>query len=275
MADNGRTAATGMAQHKAAARARAMRIPVGVWRFVVLVALLLIWWALAVHVGRGFVPTPLATFNAALKLIDDGSLARGTGQSLAVFFTGYFLAAAVAIPLGLLMGGFRLLGATLEVYVNALTATPRVAFIPLIIIFLGLGFEAKVTIIFLGAVMPILINTYAGVLNSDGELIEMARSSGANELAIFRKIMLPGSVRYIVAGLRLGAGIGLINTVVAELYTQVRGLGGMLTTFGNTFQMDKYFVVVLCFAAIGVLVTQSLKLLEMRMDRWQYQHGRG
>lgn len=262
-----------VAQRRPGLGHRLSRTPIWAWRLVVLAVVVLAWWLIAVFVGRGFVPTPLATFNAAVKLIDNGTLARATGQSLAVFLTGYFFAAAVAIPLGLLMGGFRVLGATLEIYVNALTATPRVAFIPLIIIFLGLGFEAKVTIIFLGAVMPILINTYAGVLNSDGELIEMARSTGAHELAIFRKIMLPGSLRYIVAGLRLGAAIGLINTVVAELYTAVSGLGGRLTTYGNTFQMDNYFVIVLVFAAIGVLVTQSLKLIEMRMDRWQYQHG--
>ena len=150
------------------ARARIRGVPVAIWRLAVLVALVAIWWALSVFVGRNFVPTPLATFNAAIKLIDNGTLARATGQSLAVFFTGYILAAVVAIPLGLLMGGFRKLGQTLEIYANALTATPRVAFIPLIIVFLGLGFEAKVMIIFLGAVMPILINTYAGVLNSDG-----------------------------------------------------------------------------------------------------------
>jgi NitT/TauT family transport system permease protein len=255
------------------ARARIRGVPVAIWRLAVLVALVAIWWALSVFVGRNFVPTPLATFNAAIKLIDNGTLARATGQSLAVFFTGYILAAVVAIPLGLLMGGFRKLGQTLEIYANALTATPRVAFIPLIIVFLGLGFEAKVMIIFLGAVMPILINTYAGVLNSDGELVEMARSTGARDFDIFRKIMLPGSLRYIVAGLRLGAGIGLINTVVAELYTAVSGLGGRLSTYGSTFQMDNYFVIVLVFATIGVLVTQSLKVIETRMDRWQYQHG--
>ena len=272
--DNVSAATSGTAaQRRPRMGPRVSRVPIGVWRVVLLVALALVWWFIAVFVGRNFIPTPLATFNAAIRLIDNGTLARATGQSLAVFFTGYLIAAAVAIPLGLLMGGFRVLGATLEVYVNALTATPRVAFIPLIIIFLGLGFEAKVMVIFLGAVMPILINTYAGVLNSDGELVEMARSSGAGELAIFRKIMLPGSLRYIVAGLRLGAAIGLINTVVAELYTAVRGLGGLLSTYGNTFQMDNYFVVVLAFATIGVITTQSLKLIEMRMDRWQYQQG--
>lgn len=252
-------------------RSALSRVPVWAWRLVLLVLLLAAWWGIAVWVGRNFVPTPLATFNAALRLLQSGALLTAAGHSLAVFFAGYALAAVVGVSLGLLMGGFRVLGATLDVYANALTATPRVAFIPLIIVFLGLGFEAKMTIIFLGAVMPILINTYAGVLNSDGELVEMARSTGASELSIFRKVMLPGSLRTIVAGLRLGAGIGLINTVVAELYTSVRGLGGLLATYGNTFQMDNYFVVVIAFAIIGAGVTQALRLIERRMDRGQYQ----
>ena len=233
------------------------------------VIFLLVWWGLSALSGGRFFPTPWATAVAGEAMIRSGALAQALGQSLTVFLTGYVLGAIVAIPFGLLMGGFRPLGATLDPYVNALTATPRVAFIPLIIVFLGLDFEAKVMVIFLGAVMPILINTYAGVLNSDAELIEMARSVGATRAQIFRKIMLPGALPFILAGLRLGAAIGLINTVVAELYTSVKGLGGLLATYGNTFQMARYFVVVLTLGAIGVIVTEMLRALEKRLLRWR------
>jgi ABC-type nitrate/sulfonate/bicarbonate transport system permease component len=150
-------------------------------------------------------------------------------------------------------------------------ATPRVSFIPLIIVLLGLGAEAKVAIVFLGAVMPILINTYAGVIHADGELVEMARSTGASRVQVFRRVLLPGALPFIVVGLRLGATIGLINTVVSELYTAVRGLGGLLALYGNTFQMSKYFVVVFVLATIGTLVTQTLRLAESRMERWRYE----
>jgi NitT/TauT family transport system permease protein len=158
----------------------------------------------------------------------------------------------------------------MEVYANAFMATPRVAFIPLIIVLLGLGFKAKIAVVFLGAVMPILINTYAGVLNADGELVEMARSAGANRRQIFRRILLPGALPFIVVGLRLGATIGLINTIVAELYTAISGLGGLLAFYGNTFQMGKYFVVIITLALVGVTITQLIRLLETRMDRWRY-----
>jgi NitT/TauT family transport system permease protein len=161
----------------------------------------------------------------------------------------------------------------LDIFVYALAATPRVAFIPLIIVLLGLGVQAKVFIVFLGAVMPVILNTYAGVQNTDQELVEMARSTHASRALIFRDIVLPGAMPFFLVGLRLGATIGLINTVVAELYTAVTGLGGLLAIYGNTFRMAEYFVIVLLLSLIGVLVTEGLRLLENRLMRWRPQDG--
>lgn len=234
-----------------------------------LVCLLLLWAFVAQLLSSNVVPSPRATFLAAGRMISDGDLQRALGDSLIVYLSGYALAVALGVALGILMGGFRVLGKTLEVYVFALAATPRVAFIPLIIVLLGLGVEAKVFIVFLGALMPVLINTYAGVLAADDELIEMARSVGAGRLRVFRRIIMPGALPFIVVGMRLGATIGLINTIVAELYTAVKGLGGMLAIYGNTFRMAEYFVVVLTLAAIGVAVTESLRYLEQRVSRWR------
>jgi NitT/TauT family transport system permease protein len=124
-------------------------------------------------------------------------------------------------------------------------------------------------IVFLGAIMPILINTYAGVQDADEELIEMARSVGLPRWRIFIQIVLPSAVPFVIVGLRLGATIGLINTVVAELYTAVRGLGGLLAIYGNTFRMAEYFVIVLTLAAIGIIVTEALRYLETRLGRWR------
>jgi ABC-type nitrate/sulfonate/bicarbonate transport system permease component len=190
--------------------------------------------------------------------------------SVVIYFLGFGLAAFVGIFVGLILGGFRPLGRTMEVYVNALMATPRIAFIPLITVILGIFWEAKIFIIFLGAIMPIIVNTYAGVLNADGELVEMAKSSGASRGQIFRRILLPGSLPFIVVGLRLGATIGLINTVVAELYVSVSGLGGLLSEYRGSFRMANYAVIVVVLAIIGIFVTQGLRYVETRMDRWRY-----
>jgi NitT/TauT family transport system permease protein len=246
---------------------------IALYRLIAFAAFLALWWVAAQLAGTNLIATPWETLAAAREMFAEPELWRAIGESLAVYAGGYLLAVLVGIPAGLLMGGFRMLGRTLDIYVNALTATPRVAFIPMIIVLLGLGYEAKVAIIFLGAVMPLVINTYAGVLNADGELVEMARSAGATRSQVFRRILLPGALPFIVVGLRLAATIGLINTVVAELYTAVRGLGGLLAVFGNTFQMAPYFVVVLVLAAIGTLVTQGLRLIEARIDRWRYDGG--
>jgi ABC-type nitrate/sulfonate/bicarbonate transport system permease component len=239
------------------------------YRFGLLIALFAMWTVASVRMGTNIVPSPLATFEAAKRLFADGLLLAAVSDSMTIYLSGFALAVFIAVPLGIIMGGFRVLGKTLEVYVFALAATPRVAFIPLIIVLLGLGVEAKIFIVFLGSLMPILINTYAGVLAADTELIEMARSVGARRSRIFGAIVLPGAVPYVITGLRMGATIGLINTVVAELYTAVRGLGGLLAIYGNTFRMAEYFVVVLTLAMIGVTVTEALRYFEMRVSRWR------
>lgn len=240
-----------------------------VYRLGVVALLLVLWTLAAQQFGRNVVPTPLATLEAAQRLIAEGRLAEALGASLSVYLAGYALAVVCAIPIGVLMGGFRVLGKTLEIFVFALAATPRVAFIPLIIVILGLGADAKIFIIFLGALMPILINTYSGVMAVDEELVEMARSAGASRQRIFVSIVLPSAVPFVVAGMRLGATIGLINTVVAELYTAVSGLGGLLAIYGNTFRMAEYFVIVITLAVIGVVVTEALRHVETRLARWR------
>ncbi|HUH77010.1 MAG TPA: ABC transporter permease [Devosia sp.] len=242
---------------------------IGLFRLLFLIVLVGLWYAASQYVGRSAIPTPLATWEASQRLIAEGRLVGALGQSLTVYLSGFGLAVLVAIPVGVAMGAIRPLGRTLDIFVNALAATPRVAFIPLIIVLLGLGLQAKLFVVFLGAVMPILLNTYAGVLAVDGELTEMARAVGAPRRRIFWRITLPGSLPFIVVGLRIGATIGLINTVVAELYTAVSGLGGMLAIYGNTFRMAEYFVVVITLSLIGVVVTEALRLLENRLTRWR------
>ena len=227
------------------------------------------WTVFSAIVPRNLIPTPATTLSAAIRLFQEQRLWTAIGDSLTVYALGFGLAVAVAVPVGVVMGGIRPLGKTLDIYANALAATPRVAFIPLIIALLGLGVNAKVFIVFLGAAMPILLNTYAGVLASNDELVEMARSVGASRWRIFAQVTLPSAVPFIVVGLRVGATIGLINTVVAELYTAVKGLGGLLAVYGNTFRMAEYFVIVIILATIGVIVTEVLRHLQTRLERWR------
>jgi NitT/TauT family transport system permease protein len=260
-----------------------------IYRIFALEVLILLWWIASST--SPLVPSPAETWAAAelefVKVCPPSNIPtncktiwtalfgmdfdRGNLGSVIVYLLGYAAAAFIGILIGLLLGGFRPLGRTLEVFINGLMATPRIAFIPVIIVFLGLFYEAKVFIIFLGAVLPIIVNTYAGVLNADGELVEMARSAGASRAQIFRRILLPGSLPFIVVGLRVGATIGLINTVVAELYTANSGLGSLLRQYSQEFRMANYFVVVLVLATLGIIVTQLLRIIESRADRWRYR----
>jgi NitT/TauT family transport system permease protein len=252
-----------------ARRGRNSVVKILLYRLGFLIVLVAGWTLASWLIPRNLIPTPLATLAAAQRLFSEARIWVAIGDSLMVYGLGFALAAAVAIPIGVAMGSVRPLGKTLDVYVNALAATPRVAFVPLIIVLLGLGVEAKVFIVFLGASMPILLNTYAGVLASNDELVEMAKSVGASPWRIFTRITVPSALPFIVVGLRVGATIGLINTVVAELYTAVRGLGGLLAIYGNTFRMAEYFVIVLTLAVVGVIVTEILRHLQLRLERWR------
>jgi NitT/TauT family transport system permease protein len=275
-----------------------------IYRFFALELIIIVWWVFSTT--NPLIPSPNQAWDAAGVLLCGSALGEGSWLahtwtcvsglpetrvwnalfaveraadgslrqlgSVFLYLSAFAIAGVTGIAVGLLLGGFRPFGRTMEIYVNALMATPRIAFIPLITVILGIFWEAKIFIIFLGAVMPIIVNTYAGVLNADGELVEMARSSGARRSQIFRRILLPGSLPFIVVGLRLGATIGLINTVVAELYVSVSGLGGLLSQFRGSFRMAEYSVVVVVLAIIGIIVTQTLRQIESRMDRWRYSN---
>ncbi|MDR7423310.1 MAG: ABC transporter permease [Armatimonadota bacterium] len=250
-------------------RLRRIRLSITAWRFIAFLLILVAWHVASIPAGKLLLPSPIDVAPAIVALVRSGELAQATASSLSVLFTGYALAVLTGIPLGILMGGIRPLGETLEIFVFGINSTPRVAFIPLIVLWFGLGFEAKVVIVWLAAVFPILINTYSGVQNTDWGLIEAGRSFGATQGQIFRHIMLPSALPYVVTGLRLGAAIGVIGTVVAELYTALTGLGHLLALFGNTFQTAKYFVPVVTLLLIGTAISESLKALERRAARWK------
>jgi ABC-type nitrate/sulfonate/bicarbonate transport system permease component len=239
------------------------------WRMIALALFLVLWHVASIPAGKLLLPSPLDVAPALFEELRSGQLLSATASSLTVFAAGYALAIVTGVVLGVLMGGIPRLGETLEIYVNALNSTPRVAFIPFIILWFGLGPTAKIIVVWFQAVMPILINTYAGVQNTDPDLLEAARSFGARRGQMFRYIMLPAALPYIVAGLRLGSANALVGTVVAELYTALSGLGYLIAQFGGTFQTAKYFGPVLMLAAMGMVISQALKVLERRLARWK------
>ena len=245
------------------------RLSVTTWRLIALVLFLAAWHLASIPAGRLLLPSPIDVVPAFVDELRSGQLLSATFASLQVFAAGYLLAIVTGVGLGVLMGGVPRLGETLEIYVNALNATPRVALIPFIILWFGLGPAAKIVVVWLMAMLPILINTYAGVQNTDPDLLEAARSFGAGRGQLFRHIMLPGALPYIVTGLRLGAALAMVGTVVAELQTALAGLGYLMAQFSGSFQTAKYFPPVIVLALMGMLISQALKVLEHRLAGWK------
>lgn len=218
-----------------------------------------------------FTSAPSLIWKAAQKMIADGEIWNHMYVSGLEFAVGYGLSIVVGIPGGILLGWYRRLNYAFDPFISALYATPRVALLPLLIIWLGIGINSKIAVIFLGAIFPILINTFAGVRALDESLLKAARSFGANDRQIFLTIALPGSVPFVLTGLRLGVGRALVGVVVGELYAATAGIGYLISIFGNTFQTDKVFVGVLIIAGWGILMMELLKRIEQKFDAWRPQ----
>jgi ABC-type nitrate/sulfonate/bicarbonate transport system permease component len=220
-----------------------------------------------------FMSAPSLVFKAAVQLFASGEIWNDLYVSGVEFAWGYFLSIIFAIPFGIAIGWYKRFAYICDPFVNAMNATPRVALLPLVIIWLGIGILSKVGIIFLGAVFPLLINTRDGVKTTPANLLTAARSFGASEWQIFRSVVLPSTVPFILTGLRLAVGRALIGVMVGELYAATAGIGFMITVAGATFQTDKVFVGVLIFAITGMIMTDVLDRIEHRFDKWRPKVG--
>ena len=222
-----------------------------------------------------FMSAPSLIWKAGFQMFASGEIYNDLYISGVEFAWGYFLSVIFAIPLGIIVGWYKRASYICDPFVNAMNATPRVALLPLVIIWLGIGILSKVGIIFLGCVFPLLINTRDGVKTTPHNLLNAARSFGASEWQIFRSVVLPSTVPFILTGLRLAIGRGLIGVMVGELYAATAGIGFMITVAGATFQTDKVFVGVLIFAISGMFLTEVLDRAERRFDKWRPKVGAG
>ena len=146
---------------------------------------------------------------------------------------------------------------------------PRVALVPLILIWFGIGVEAQFVVIFLSSVFEVMINAYAGARNMNSAWVETARSFGATRSQVFFQIVMPGSVPFIMTGLRLGIGHAVIGMVVGQMFLALSGLGEMLVDFGDVFDTASVFAVVIVISVFGVILTNAVQLLERRFTNWR------
>jgi NitT/TauT family transport system permease protein len=241
------------------------------------VAIFLIAWELVGNVFQWinpmFMSAPSLIFKAGYEMFRTGEIYHDLYVSGVEFLGGYFLAAVVGIPFGIMTGWYKRMSYIFDPFVNALNATPRVALLPLVIIWLGIGILSKVGIIFLGAVFSILINTRDGVKTTPANLLNAARSFGASEWMVFKTVVVPSTIPFILTGLRLAVGRALVGVLVGELYAATAGIGFMITVAGATFQTDKVFVGVGIFALSGMIGMELLTKVERRFDKWRPQVG--
>ena len=237
------------------------------------VAIFLVLWELVGNtlqlINPMFMSAPSLIWKAAFEMFSSGEIYNDLYISGIELAGGYLLSAVVAVPFGIAIGWYKKVAYIFDPFVNAMNATPRVALLPLVIIWLGIGILSKVGIIFLGAVFPILINARDGVKTTPANLLTAARSFGASEWMIFKTVVLPSTVPFILTGLRLGLGRAIVGVMVGELYAATAGIGFMITVAGATFQTDKVFVGVLIFALTGMIGTELITRVEKRFNRWR------
>jgi len=233
-------------------------------------------WEIA---GRTFLNNPLffvplsAVLTRMVGLAQTGELQRDIATSFEEFAIGFVLASAVGIAIGVLMASSKVICEVVDPWVSMLYATPFVAVAPLLTLWLGIGLAAHIAVVFIVVVFPVLINTYAGLANSDRDLIEVAQSFGARPMQIFAKIRFPGALPFIVAGLRQGVARGLVGVVVAELFGSKSGLGYLILISGQQFDAAGLFVGILLFAVAGIALVELMRVIERRMAPWRFQES--
>ena len=231
--------------------------------------LLSAWEFFGRDVNPLFLSYPSAIARAAVQLLGAGQFTQQALNSLQVYFIGLAGALAVGIVVGLLMGRYRLAEYILDPFVYALDATPRVALIPILLLWFGLGPPAKIAVVFLSGVFPVLMNTFSGVRTVSAGLVEVGRAYGAGEGKIFTKIIMPASLPFIMAGVRLAVGRALIGIITAEMFAAVTGLGALLIRYSSALATDKFFVPVIFLALLGVILTRAVEYLEKRFAPWK------
>ncbi len=233
------------------------------------VCLLIFWEIFGRDINPVFGSYPTAIAVAFWELLVSGELASALYDSLRSFLVGYSLAIVVGIPLGLIIGRFRVAEAALGIYITAGYAMPLVALVPLLMLWLGLGFAVKVSVVFLMALFPICINTWLGVTAVPKTLIEVGKSFVAPDIVILRRIVLPATLPYIMAGVRLAVGRAVVAMVIAEFFTTISGLGAVIINSANNFDTATMFVPIIILMLMAIGLNSLIGFVERRVAPWQ------
>jgi NitT/TauT family transport system permease protein len=235
------------------------------------VAFLVIWEAAFrfAWVNPVFISAPSQVVLAAIKTFASADFHTDVSTSAQEFIIGYLMAIGIGVPLGLATGSSRRISYLVSPFIHILNVVPRITLLPIIIIWFGIGIWSKVLVVFLGALIPILISTYAGVKTSEERFMKVARSFNASSSRTFMTIVLPGTVPYIFTGMKYGTGRALLGVIVGELYAATAGIGYFIAAAGNSLQTDRMLVGVGVVVVVGLVALEVLNRVEKRFDRWR------
>ena len=241
---------------------------IGTLSLIVVFAVWEIAWQLG-WISPLFFSGPSAIAVKFVELVRNGKLLIYLSYTGANFLVGFTLAIVAGVPFGILLGWYRRLFFVFDPLVTALYSMPRIALYPLFIIWFGIGSSSKIFIVFLSAVLPIVVNTIAGVRNIDPDLLKAARAYCASDRQIFTSVALPSSVPFILTGVRQAIAHGLVGVVISELFAGSEGIGFMISYAGQIYATDELLVGVLCVTAAGMLLTMAAERVQRHFQRWR------
>jgi len=246
---------------------------------VSLCAGILIWWLLSMMPGVGVILAgPQDIIKSALpELLNNGAtgefeaylLVKHIRWSFQRVFLGWLIAFVAAIPTAFLMGWYRTFRDFADPWIQFLRTIPPIALIPLVILLMGTGEQAKITVIFITSFLVMTVTIYQGVRNLDYTLVKAAYTFGANDLSIFGRVVVPYAFPFILTAARLGVSTALTTLIAAEMTGTFYGLGSMIQTAQIYFRMDKVMLGIICIGIIGFILDRLLLLAEKKLTRWK------
>lgn len=224
-------------------------------------------------VGRSINPLlfapPTAVFAEFRELIATGELQAAAQITMRALFLGYFLAVIVGIPFGIVMGVWDRFGDILQPYLYAIFSTPRVVVVPLIVVWFGIGFEARLFLVFFWSAIAISVNTAQGVRHARPDLVEVAQSFRASRVQLARHVLIPGAIPFVLAGLRIGAERAIVGVIIGEMFLQIVGLGGIITEGSADLVPARMLCAVVVIALMGTIIITALDSIERRFQSWK------
>jgi NitT/TauT family transport system permease protein len=240
---------------------------------VSILVLFLVAWELASGrlVSDFWVSSPSDVASALVRLWRDEGLGSAIVATLTETLAGFVVGALAGVVVGIVLAANRVVARIADPYMTAFYSIPRVALIPLLILWFGVGFNTKVIFTALLVFFPVFMNTLAGARSADNDLIDVLRVMGASRMDAIRKVLVPSSLAWVFAGLRISVPFALIGAVVAEMFTSNQGLGHLISSTANQFDTAGNFAALFVTTLLGLVMTGAVSLLERRCLRWQPQ----